>query len=287
MAVREKLPAAALAVLLASLCGLGILLWLGRRQFAEMERRLDTAEKGVQAAHERILRYFEELKAARNEARSARQEADAAQQEARDLERALRASESEAEAARLESEQARSKLTDARTQAETAQLESEQARAEIERFRKQREAELNLMHEALSKVALTRRTNTGMVVELGQDSFRFDFDKAELWPENREILSRIAGILLTSSGYRLFIYGHTDDIGTDEYNQNLSERRANAVRDYLVQAGIPAELITTQGFGRSSPRVNQKTSEARARNRRVEIGIVDTLIEYEKKPKGL
>jgi outer membrane protein OmpA-like peptidoglycan-associated protein len=109
------------------------------------------------------------------------------------------------------------------------------------------------MQQALSKIAPTRRTASGMVIELANDSFYFDFDRATLRPENREVLSRIAGVLLASDGYRLFVDGHTDDTGPDEYNRQLSLRRANSVADYLRQAGLPDEVIKVQGFGKSSP----------------------------------
>ena len=136
------------------------------------------------------------------------------------------------------------------------------------------------MQQAMNRVAPTQRTPSGMVMQLGNDAFRFDFDSAALKPENRETLSRIAGILLASEGYSLFIDGHTDDIGTEEYNQGLSERRAESVRDYLVKAGIPADIISIKGFGKSNPLIKAKTQEAREKNRRVEIGIVDTIIQY-------
>jgi OmpA-OmpF porin, OOP family len=119
-----------------------------------------------------------------------------------------------------------------------------------------------------------------MVVELANDSFHFDFDKATLRPQNREVLSRIAGVLLVSTGYSLSIHGHTDDVGTAEYNQGLSERRAESVAEYLKSSGIPAELIEVRGFGKNSPRVKAPTKEARQRNRRVEIAIVDSMIHY-------
>jgi OOP family OmpA-OmpF porin len=139
------------------------------------------------------------------------------------------------------------------------------------------------MQQALSMIAPTRRTASGMVIELANDSFYFDFDKSTLRPENREILSRIAGVLLASEGYRLFVYGHTDDTGPDEYNQQLSLRRAVSVADYLKRAGVPDEVMRVQGFGKSSPRVQNDSPPARQKNRRVEIGIVDSIIEY----KGL
>ena len=112
-------------------------------------------------------------------------------------------------------------------------------------------------------------------MNLGEDAIQFDFDKAELRPQHRELLSRIAGVLLTAKGYSIYVYGHTDDVGTESYNLNLSERRARAVRDYLVSAGVSPDIISTRGYGKSSPRVAGTTDEARAKNRRVEVGIID------------
>jgi len=152
---------------------------------------------------------------------------------------------------------------------------------ELNRLRRQREEELNRLQKALSRIVETRRTALGLVMNLGSDTLKFDFDKATLRPENREILSRIAGVLLTSAGYRVQIYGHTDDIGTTEYNQELSERRAATVREYLIQAGIDSGIIATKGFGKSNPRVPGGSNEARSMNRRVEIGIIDTMVSYE------
>jgi outer membrane protein OmpA-like peptidoglycan-associated protein len=135
----------------------------------------------------------------------------------------------------------------------------------------------------MSRIAETRRTALGLVMNLGSDKIQFDFDKATLRSENRELLSRIAGILLTSDHYRVQVYGHTDDIGTDKYNLELSERRADTVSKYLIEAGIDSQIISTKGFGKSNPLVPGESSEARARNRRVEIAIIDTFVSY----KGL
>ncbi|MFQ5739523.1 MAG: OmpA family protein [Acidobacteriota bacterium] len=191
----------------------------------------------------------------------------------------------EAEAARAEAEQeanqARRQANQARETVENVQREAKLARQETERLRREREAELNRLQQALDRIAETRRTALGLVMNLGSDSLQFDFDKATLRPENRELLSRIAGILLTSARYAIYVYGHTDDIGSDEYNQDLSERRAEAVRDYLVEAGIDPNIISAKGFGKSNPIVAGTSPRARAKNRRVEIGIVNTHINYE------
>lgn len=165
---------------------------------------------------------------------------------------------------------------EAREAHETARRQEQVA----ERLKRQRSAELDRMRDALARIASTDRTAMGMVVELGSDAFLFAFDSAELSPANREILSRIAGVLLASYGYRVSVFGHTDDRGSVAYNQELSERRAQAVRDYLAIAGVPAEVLSAEGYGKSSPRVDGTSADARRRNRRVEIGIVDTVIEY-------
>ncbi len=127
-------------------------------------------------------------------------------------------------------------------------------------------------------------TALGLVVNLGSDYLKFEFNRAELRPEDRELLSRIAGILLTSHDYTVSVNGHTDDVGSDAYNQKLSERRAQAVRDYLVKAGLPAEILSVHGHGKSLPLVRSNTDAARAKNRRVELGIANTRIQYGRPP---
>ena len=95
-------------------------------------------------------------------------------------------------------------------------------------------------------------------MNLGSDYLKFDFDKAELRAGDRELLSRIAGILATSQDYTVSVNGHTDDVGTPEYNQKLSLRRAQAVRDYLVQAGLPPGILSVTGHGKSRPLVPRR-----------------------------
>ncbi len=181
----------------------------------------------------------------------------------------------------LERDSARSDAERSREDAQAALDEAEQQRRAAERLRTQRQAELDRMREALGRIAETDRTPIGMVVRLTEDSLLFEFDKAELRPADREILSRIAGVLLASYGYRVSVYGHTDDQGDDAYNKRLSERRAATVRDYLAKTGIPDDILDAKGFGEESPRVPGMTREARRKNRRVEIAIVDTVVEYQ------
>jgi outer membrane protein OmpA-like peptidoglycan-associated protein len=183
-----------------------------------------------------------------------------------------------AERARIQSEQI---AAEAQHQATAANLQAAQARREAEQLRAEREAELERLQKVLSEITNTRKTAMGLVMTLGSDSIRFDFDKATLRPGNREVLSRIAGVLMTLKGYQIYVYGYTDDIGTEQYNQKLSERRAQAVRDYLVKAGLDPNIISTKGYGESDPLVRGESAEARAKNRRVEIGIVDSVLRMQ------
>lgn len=214
----------------------------------------------------------------------AKQEADAASSASqRATDAAVRAEI--AAGGRVQAEQQRDQAQAARTQAESAAQQAAQqatqAKTQLDALREQRKEELDQMQEALNRVAETRRTANGMVLVLPDSTFKFDFDSADLKPRNRELLSRVAGILLASKGFSLAVFGYTDDVGTKEYNQKLSERRAEAVRNYLVQAGIDPALVDAKGFGKTNPRVNGATEEARAINRRVEIAVTDSEIKYD------
>jgi OOP family OmpA-OmpF porin len=114
---------------------------------------------------------------------------------------------------------------------------------------------------------------TATKVVLNADTF-FDFDKATLKPEGRQILDQVAAQADTVNLETLIATGHTDSIGTEQYNQGLSERRANTVKNYLISKGIPADRIYAEGKGETSPVASNKTREGRAQNRRVEIEIV-------------
>jgi outer membrane protein OmpA-like peptidoglycan-associated protein len=244
--------------------------------------RMTRVEHELAEAQQRVESLDRQLEKNRSDADRLREQSESAQAAALDAQQTAEQEAAARQQAELERESARDRAERAQVESERAVAEAALSRQEADDLRKAREKELDLMQEALGKIAETSRTPLGMVVSLGEDRFLFDFDKADIRPENRELLSRIAGVLLASHGYRLYVYGHTDDVGTEEYNQQLSERRAKSVRDYLVKAGIPDEIVDSKGFGKKSPRVTAKTRDARQKNRRVEIGVVDTIINYEK-----
>lgn len=257
------------ASLFICLCVL-FLLW---RQTERLETRLQETEERAVILTGRLEESRAQAEKFRREGERAQAKVEQAAGEARELSNARRQAEFERELAREQADLSRE-------ESEQAKRKAARLLAETERMRQQREKELDRMKDALGRIADTRRTPMGMVVNLGEDSFLFDFDKDTLRPENRELLSRIAGVLLASHGYRLQVYGHTDDLGPAVYNQDLSQRRAQSVTNYLVEAGIPKELVNVQGFGESSPRVKAANRQGRQRNRRVEIGVIDTIISY-------
>ncbi len=107
-------------------------------------------------------------------------------------------------------------------------------------------------------------------IELSADTY-FDFNKATLKPAGQEKVDEVVQTMKQHPEVRATVEGHTDSVGSEAYNQRLSERRANAVRDYLVAHGIDASRITTRGYGKTKPIASNKTAEGRAKNRRVEI----------------
>jgi OOP family OmpA-OmpF porin len=105
------------------------------------------------------------------------------------------------------------------------------------------------------------------------DNVLFDFDKTAIKPDGAKILDRLVEFLKENRNKRVDFEGHTDSIGTEKYNQGLSERRARAAQDYIVKKGIDPSRIATRGFGKTKPIADNKTRDGRAKNRRVEAKI--------------
>ncbi|HLK10201.1 MAG TPA: OmpA family protein [Candidatus Binatia bacterium] len=99
----------------------------------------------------------------------------------------------------------------------------------------------------------------------------FDFNKATLTPEGRSHVDHAVQVLQANPSMRVVVEGHTDSIGSDAYNMRLSGRRAETVRDYMVEKGISASRITTRAMGKKDPVASNATAEGRAKNRRVDI----------------
>ena len=226
-------------VLSAALAGLG---YLG----FQMLQRMDAVERQVA-----ILQARSDAAAA--DARAAAERASGAESAAKVAAEGRQLAEAQTADAKSQADAAQQQATVAQQEATTAREAAVRAQAEADAFRRKAEAEVARLEGALGQIAETRRSALGLVMNLGSDYLKFEFDKAELRPEDRELLSKVAGILMTSKDYMLSVNGHTDDVGTAEYNQKLSERRADAVRDYLVSKGVPKDKIEAIGVGEKQP----------------------------------
>ena len=105
------------------------------------------------------------------------------------------------------------------------------------------------------------------------DDVLFDFDKSNIKSEAAAILDRLVAFMNENKDKKASLSGHTDSVGTDAYNQALSERRVASVKDYVVKKGVDGGRVSGQGFGESKPIADNKTREGRAKNRRVEIKV--------------
>jgi outer membrane protein OmpA-like peptidoglycan-associated protein len=146
--------------------------------------------------------------------------------------------------------------------AQNAQEGEHQADSEKAAMRAQLEVRLNEILE-------TRDSARGLIVSMSD--VLFDTGQYSLKPGAREKLAKVAGILIAYPSLNIAVGGYTDNVGGDEMNQKLSENRAGAVRDYLVQEGVVAGSVSATGFGNSAPVASNDNSAGRQENRRVEL----------------
>ena len=156
-------------------------------------------------------------------------------------------------------------------QADLDRAAKEKAQAEAERT--QLRAHLLLQFNAILQ---TRDTARGLIVNMSD--VLFDTAKHTLRPAAREKLAKVAGIISGHPGLRLAVEGYTDSVGSDDYNQKLSEDRGTAVRDYLTKEGVADTSVTSKGFGKAEPVASNDTAAGRQQNRRVELVVSGEII---------
>jgi outer membrane protein OmpA-like peptidoglycan-associated protein len=206
-----------------------------------------------------------------------RAESDAAQR--LEIERRARAEAEEraakdrAEVARLEADRARADANRSQEEARLAQQQVANQAADARRLVEQAERDKAALRADLMKqlnlILETRDSARGLIVNMSD--VLFDTGQHTLKPGAREKLAKVSGIVLAHPGLVLEIEGHTDSVGTDDFNQSLSERRAESVKSYLIQQGIPSAHIRARGFGEAQPVASNDSAAGRQQNRRVEL----------------
>ena len=220
------------------------------------EREAAATKARVEAEAKAAAEAAEAKRKADDEAAEARRKADAEAAEAK------RKADAEI-AAREQATRA------AEAQAQAAEREKQQLRARLL-------AQFN-------RVLPTTDTPRGLTVNLGD--VLFDTAKSNLRPDAREALAKLSGIVLNYPSLHLAIEGHTDSTGSADFNQTLSQKRAEAVRDYLMSQGLPDSTLSAQGLGMENPVADNRTAAGRQKNRRVEIIVSGEVIGTQIGPK--
>jgi outer membrane protein OmpA-like peptidoglycan-associated protein len=267
-----------------------------RQQSVDREARAESGRAAAQSETERVTR----------EAEAARIAAQA------DTDRLTREKDAQAAAALAEADRVQ-RENDARTAAAAANADQTRmaneanaaaAASEVDRLKRENEAQkaasqadldnaakqtaqlqadkAELRVQLLSQfnaILQTRDTARGLIVNMSD--VLFDTGKFSLRPLAREKLAKVAGIVSGHPGLRLDVEGHTDNVGGDDYNQQLSEQRGESVRGYLTDQGMAAGSVTARGFGKTQPVASNDTAGGRQQNRRVELVISGEVIGTE------
>jgi len=241
---------------------------LANERAAAAQREAE-AQARAQAAAEKARQSAEQARL--DQERRAQAEADrlAAEKAKREAEQATaqavqeRAAADAARAAALAQQQA------AQAEADRAKMAAHQADALRQQAENDKAQLRERLRQQLNLILETRETARGLIVNISD--VLFDFNKYTLKPGAREKMAKVSGILLAYPGLKIQVEGHTDSVGSDEYNQRLSEQRSATVRDYLVGQGVPNMSVTAVGFGKERPVVSNDTAAGRQQNRRVEL----------------
>lgn len=237
-----------------------------------------TAEAKAQA--EAAAAKQQQEAAARREAEQQKQQAEAqAQQDAQARAQAEAQAQQES-AARAAADAKAKREAEARAAAEAQSQQDSQAAARAQAAAAQAELEKQQLRAALleqfNRILPTTDTPRGLKVNMAD--VLFAFGKADLQPAAREALAKFSGIVMAHPGLKMQVEGFTDSVGTDSFNQTLSENRANNVRAYLIAQSLDPSAINSIGYGKSNPVASNDTASGRQQNRRVEILISGEII---------
>jgi len=274
-----------------------------RQQAVEREARAESATTAARTETERVTREAEaaRIKAQVDSDRLTREKDEqnvaalaAADRVKRENEARMAAAAADADRLKAEGE---ARLTAAKGETDRLKAEADRLKQENEAQKAASQAELDnaakqkaqleaekvelriLLLKQFNAILQTRDTARGLIVNMSD--VLFDTGKYSLRPMAREKLAKVAGIVSGHPGLRLDVEGHTDSVGGDDYNQQLSEHRGEAVREYLTQQGMAASSVTSKGFGKTQPVASNDTADGRQQNRRVELVISGEVIGTE------
>ncbi len=203
------------------------------------------------------------------EAADAKAQAEQAQAEAQQSAQDKAQAEAARGAALAQQQQAQAEAGQARQAAEQAQHQAQQAQQQAQQAEAEKTQMRTKLLQQLNSILQTRDTPRGLVVNM--TDVLFDSGKYTLKPSAREKLAKVAGVLQAYPGLTVGVDGYTDNRGGETFNLTLSEKRAEAVRDYLVSQGVSPNSTTARGFGEANPVASNDTTLGRQLNRRVEL----------------
>src|SRR5271154_1820485 len=215
----------------------------------------------------------------RKQAAERQQNADNAR---RDAEAQAQQSQLEAQQSQLEAERARAAQAEAdadRARAEAAAAEAQARAAAANKSASDANAVREKLRAQLNSVLATSESARGLIVNMSD--VLFDTGKSDLKPGTQISLAKVSGILQAYPGLKLQVEGYTDSVGGDDFNQKLSENRADAVRDFLVTQGVQPDNISATGYGKAKPVADNATAQGRAQNRRVQLVVSGDAIGIE------
>jgi outer membrane protein OmpA-like peptidoglycan-associated protein len=253
------------------------------RQKNEADRRNQDAQAAAQqsaAGQANAEAASAEAMRLKNEADRKNQDAQAAAQQSAanqaDAEKARNDAQIQAQAAQAESDRNAAAAAASAAAAQTSAAAAASSDAQLQQAVHDREELRARLLQQFNLIMETHDTARGLVVNMSD--VLFDTGKYTLRPAAREKLAKISGIVLAYPTLMLAIEGNTDNVGTEDFNQTLSEKRAEAVRSYLTHEGIPEASTTATGFGKTRPIATNDTSDGRQLNRRVELVVSGEVI---------
>jgi len=225
-------------------------------------------EREAKAAREQAAAAGHELAIVREEAQMSAAQAEQARKEAEQRQAQLTEAQKQAQQHQAELEQARLQSEQARKESEQAKAASEQARTEAMQARTEQAQLLNEMSNLKAK-----ETERGLVLTLGD--VLFETGKSDLSPRAMNSIDKLANFLNQHPDRNLMIEGFTDSKGSDQMNKLLSEKRADSVRQALVDRGVGEDRVSIKGYGKANPVASNSTRHGRQLNRRVEVIILN------------